>query len=106
MYGGDVTDLMGSLAGGMKRKRSKNCHCGLPGCICRCAKDKCRIGCRCMKCNSKKSRRRRSTRRMVKRGGCIGSDPSMCGGRRRGRPCKSLKRKKKRRPNKTRKMRR
>ena len=60
-----------------------------------------------MKCRSgRKSRRHRSSkRRIVKIGGSDLPIMGLSGGRRRGRPCKSLRRRKTRK-NKTRKMRR
>jgi len=91
---------------GGKATHSKNskCHCGLPSCICRCAKNNCPKNCRCMKCRrGRKSRRRQSSiRRMVKVGGTC-ADPMgiSCGGRRRGRPCKSTRKKKKKKKKKT-----
>lgn len=89
------SDYVDTFSGGKKSKTSK-CYCGLPSCICRCAKNNCPKNCRCMKCR----RGRKSTRRKVKFGG-IGVMDTQLAGRRRGRPCKSLKRKK---TNKTRKL--
>lgn len=98
MKGGDLGYGDVNL-GGAKRSKTSNCHCGLPSCICRCAKNNCPKNCRCMKCRrGRKSRRRRSSMRpRVSRGGCIGSDPTSCGGTRRGRPCKATRRKSTRR---------
>ena len=81
-------ELVMGLTGGMKIKHPKNCKCN------------------CC-CDKRKSRRksRGKSRGKSKKGG-FSLEANTYGGRRRGRPCKSLKRKKKRRPNKTRKMRR
>jgi hypothetical protein len=98
-----------SVVGGriIKRSKTSNCNCELPSCICRCAKNNCPKNCRCMKCRGSSRRRRSSKRRtrMVKIGGFVLDNEAMSGGRRRGRPCKSLRRRKTRK-NKTRKMRR
>lgn len=94
------------FAGGVKRSKTSNCHCGLPSCICRCARDVCPKNCRCMKCRrGRKSRRCRSNRCMVSRGGDCGATHKkvggltieMGGGTRRGRPCKGTRRKSTRR---------
>ena len=101
MKGGQsVEDILGAV-GGAKRSKTSKCHCGLPGCICRCAKNNCPKNCRCMKCRrGRKSRRRRSS---MKVGGTCTNlfGISSCGGRRRGRPCKSTRKKKKNKKNKT-----
>ena len=82
--------LSGSIGGGAKRpKKTSNCHCGLPSCICRCARDVCPKNCRCMKCRRGRKSRRRSS---MKVGGFV-LDPHTGGGRRRGRPCKATRRK-------------
>lgn len=82
-----------AICGGGKKSKTSNCHCGLPSCICRCAKNLCPKNCRCMKCRrGRKSRRCRTTRCMVSSGGEFGLETAG-GGRRRGRPCKGTRRK-------------
>ena len=96
------------ICGGGKKSKTSNCHCGLPSCICRCARDVCPKNCRCMKCRrGRKSRGCRTTRCMVSGGGdCSATytklggfslDQPIGGGRRRGRPCKATRRKSTRR---------